>query len=327
MNKLIIILALIVCSFSVNAQQDAEYSMYFFNGLYINPAYTGSKENAHLSGLYRHQWEGIKGAPRSATVAFHSPLKKNQYALGARFNYDRLGTTQYTALTGSFAYRIKTNGKTKISLGVDLGVNSYNFLLATNQTNQGSDPTLAQNISTILPNFGLGVYVYQKKFYVGLSAPHLLNDILKDTFALTNGNTVARQYNHYFGTAGYVFGKESANVKFLPSMLAKWTPGTSFEMDFTANFLIHEFLMLGASWRSTGDDGNFRGESIIGIIKVAAWKTLEIGYAYDHTLSTLGSTKVGTFNTGTHELFLGYTFGDAGKANRRFVTPRFVTYF
>jgi len=41
-------LLLLAFSFSlftfVTAQQDAEYSMYRFNGLYLNPAYSGSHE-------------------------------------------------------------------------------------------------------------------------------------------------------------------------------------------------------------------------------------------------------------------------------------------
>jgi hypothetical protein len=46
---------------------------------------------------------------------------------------------------------------------------------------------------------------------------------------------------------------------------------------------------------------------------------LQIGYAYDAEISDLRK-----FNTGTHEIMLGYDFWYNKK---RFVTPRFVKYF
>ena len=42
----------------LRAQQDAEYSMYMFNGLYLNPAYAGAKEAPTIMAIYRHQWSG-----------------------------------------------------------------------------------------------------------------------------------------------------------------------------------------------------------------------------------------------------------------------------
>jgi len=77
MKKLLILSLIISAGFlKLSAQQDAEYSMYMFNGMYINPAYTGSQECVSMTALYRHQWVGIEGAPRSGTFAIHSPLKK-----------------------------------------------------------------------------------------------------------------------------------------------------------------------------------------------------------------------------------------------------------
>ncbi|KLT63583.1 type IX secretion system membrane protein PorP/SprF, partial [Pedobacter sp. BMA] len=46
-----------------SAQQDAQYSQYMFNGIYINPAYAGYKEVLNVHSFYRSQWTGITGAP------------------------------------------------------------------------------------------------------------------------------------------------------------------------------------------------------------------------------------------------------------------------
>ena len=75
------------------SQQDAQYSMYRFNGLYLNPAYAGSHDVINVMAIYRHQWVKVPGLPQSASVAIHSPLKNERVALGLIYNFDT--TVQY----------------------------------------------------------------------------------------------------------------------------------------------------------------------------------------------------------------------------------------
>ncbi len=69
MKKVFLFFALIVFVQAAKAQQDAQYSQYMFNGIYINPAYAGYKEELNLHSFYRNQWTGIKGSPKSMSVA------------------------------------------------------------------------------------------------------------------------------------------------------------------------------------------------------------------------------------------------------------------
>ncbi|RZK51316.1 MAG: type IX secretion system membrane protein PorP/SprF, partial [Pedobacter sp.] len=71
MKKLLlsITIALLLFGVPAMAQQDAQYSQYIFNGIYINPAYAGYKENLNLHMFYRNQWTGIDGAPKSMSLA------------------------------------------------------------------------------------------------------------------------------------------------------------------------------------------------------------------------------------------------------------------
>ena len=326
MKKIFNTLILSLIGLSLFAQQDAEYSMYFFNGMYLNPAYSGSKEVLNLSALYRQQWVKIDGAPMSASMAVNSPLKKDQYALGLLYSYDQLGLTKSHNVYGSFAYRIKTKGATKISLGLQAGFLNYTLNAndaVTPDGNAGGDVAFSENINLFVPNFGAGVYVYSPKYYVGVSVPHILANSLSDKLELRTGQNdkESKQYMHYLATAGYVVGKENSKVKFLPSVLIKYLPNAPFDADFTANFVFVDRFMLGASYRLGGNrtEKVGKGESIIGIAKFAATKQFEIGYSYDYTLSSLNN-----FNRGTHELFLGYSFSSD---KSRFVTPRFVSYF
>lgn len=303
--------------------------MYMFNGLYTNPAYAGSKGGPYVSGIYRHQWVGIPGAPRSTSIGFHTPFKKDQNAMGVLLRQDKLGLTDIYGADISYAYRIKIKNDLRLALGLQAGVNYYNNRLGdASLTDVNVDEVFSVSKRLTLPNFGAGLYLSNSRFYVGASAPHLLNLSLTKKFwnAAGKDNLVAKQYNHYFATAGVVIGKGD-KVKFKPSVLMKFSQNAPIDFDINASVLLVERVWLGASYRIGGDLYNTtgkrvvaRGESIIGIAKFLATKRLEIGYAYDFTLSNLQG-----YNTGTHEVMLGYDFGK--KNTQRFVTPRYVNYF
>lgn len=98
---------------SVFAQQDAEYSMYRFNGLYLNPAYSGSHDVITATAIYRNQWMKMRGAPQSASVAIHSPLKNERVGLGLIYSYDQIGVSKTNSVNASFAYRIPVGKRRK----------------------------------------------------------------------------------------------------------------------------------------------------------------------------------------------------------------------
>ncbi|MGB5782363.1 MAG: type IX secretion system membrane protein PorP/SprF, partial [Eudoraea sp.] len=58
----------------LNAQQDAQYTQYMYNTVSVNPAYAGSRGHMSIAGLYRSQWVGLDGAPKTQTFNMHTPL-------------------------------------------------------------------------------------------------------------------------------------------------------------------------------------------------------------------------------------------------------------
>lgn len=175
MKKVLTLIVAFSLSFTyLSAQQDAEYSMYMFNGLYLNPAYAGSQDVISATALYRHQWVGIEGAPRSGSIAIHSPFKRDQYALGGVFSFDRLGKDQTYSFYLDYAYKLRFKKGLKLSFGIQAGGQYYKNNLTESVINT-TDLAFANNRSLFLPNVGFGVYLYNKKFYVGASVPHILN--------------------------------------------------------------------------------------------------------------------------------------------------------
>jgi hypothetical protein len=72
-----VLIGIFLVSTLVKAQQDPQYTQYMYNMNVINPAYaTDNSGVINLGGLYRTQWVGAVGAPKTATLFAHSPIAK-----------------------------------------------------------------------------------------------------------------------------------------------------------------------------------------------------------------------------------------------------------
>ena len=139
------------------AQQDPMYSQYMFNTLAFNPAYAGSADVFTIMALSRHQWVGFEGAPATQTFALHTPLKSKKIALGFSAINDKIGPTKQTGAYLDLAYRIRTGEKTQLAFGLKGGVNLYKADLSS-LSSVDPDPASVNISSTILPNFGFGLF-------------------------------------------------------------------------------------------------------------------------------------------------------------------------
>jgi type IX secretion system PorP/SprF family membrane protein len=329
MKKGLLLLVLVVLGMSLDAQQDMTFSMYNYNPLFTNPATAGYQDKQWLSAMGRYQWVGIEGAPKSAVISYQSPLKNENIALGALVKYDALGLMRNIGIDVSFAYRIKVSDETRLSLGLVGSIFHYNDVRRDAVTGV-PDPTAITNITAWIPNFGGGAYLYNQRYFIGASVPHLLNLKISDPAAAATGATLSRIYNHYFASAGYVFGRDGG-VKFKPTAFFKLAENSSANIDINANILLQERFWVGLGWRTGGDVinekgvfqslGSFRGESVVATFKMMATNFMEVGYSYDYPVQNLGRV-----NSGSHEIYVGMEVGKRTGA-LRYVSPRYVNYF
>ncbi|MDY7395985.1 type IX secretion system membrane protein PorP/SprF [Aureibaculum sp. 2210JD6-5] len=289
-----------------HAQQDPQYTQYMYNMNIVNPAYAGSRGTLSIGVLGRLQWVGIEGAPKTATMAIHAPLGKN---LGGGFSaiLDRHGPVKETNVYADVSYTISTSEEGRLAFGLKGGVTFFDvglLSLILPQTAPGVDPLFDDNVNETLPNFGAGVYYYTDKFYIGLSAPNLLETkhLEKDNGTISK----ASEKMHYFGTLGYVFDL-SETLKMKPSVMAKVVSGSPLSLDGNLNFLFNDRLELGVGYRF--------GDAVTGLVNFGVTRDLRIGYAYDYT-----TTNLGNYNSGTHEVFLQWDI-DFSKKNLK--SPRF----
>ena len=290
------------------SQQQAMFTQYMFNGLAINPAYAGSHQTLEFTALAREQWTGLEGAPSTQTFTAHSPLNNRSIGLGLSVIHDRIGITSQFGAYGAYSYRIQFHNKGVLSMGLQAGFTQYQEDLTQLQGSirNPNDPNFSQDeVSKFMPNFGAGLYYYTKRYYLGLSSPHLIQNKLDDIESAADSE--AKQKRHYFFTTGYVFDL-SRSVKFKPNLLLKVVEGAPMEADINMNFLFQELLWVGVSYRSF--------DSFDAIIQLNVTEQFSVGYAYDFATTT----DLKRLHTGSHELMLNYRLKPP---RRRMLTPRY----
>lgn len=306
--KKIILLINFLFYLSVSAQQDPEYTHYMYNMSVVNPAYaTGVPAMMNFGGLYRTQWVGAYGAPKTFTFFGHMAIN-DKIEAGISFISDDIGdgAKKENNVYADFAYVLKLSGKNKLSLGLKAGFSSMqtNFN-GFRFTDPQTDLAFAENINATKPSIGVGAYYFRDNLYVGLSVPNLLKS--KYIEEKSGMNAFGSEEIHTFLTAGYVF-QVNDKLKLKPAFMSKFVKGAPITLDVTANVLYNEKFEFGAAYRI--DD------SVSALFNINVTPTLRVGYAYDYTL-----TNFGQFNSGTHEIMLLFDLDLLGKGFDK--SPRF----
>lgn len=296
MKRILALVFFLSCLIEGSAQQEMLQSQYMFNGLFINPAYAGSHSFAEATALYRAQWTGFEGAPRTQTFGIEGPISNELMGLGLTFINDNIGDTRQTEVFANWSYHLllDAEGKTKMSFGIRAGFADYTASLTDTKVFEDGDPVFSQDqTNEFVPKFGAGVYFYSKLWYAGLSVPTIFAG---DNNVRFNINDAGDRYfePHTYLTAGYVF-KLSPNLKLKPSFLMRYLNNAPLQADLNCNLLIKNTFWIGASYRT--------GDAIVGLFELNLGTDFRLGYAYDFTTSNLNN-----YNNGSHEVMLSYKF-------------------
>lgn len=293
-------------SVSAFGQQYPIYTQYMFNGLALNPAYSGTQGTLVMTASTRKQWTGIKGAPQTHVFSAHSPIKFSRSSAGMILTLDKVGVTKQTMAYATYAYHIPVSENGKVSVGAQVGATYYQSKFNDlNIVTQGNvqDAAFAGSDSRMLPNLGIGAFYYTRKTYIGISLPTLINN------KWNNRNDLVRstQERHYFATAGHVIDI-NPDLKLKPNILLRWVEGGPFQYDLNANCLIKDVVWAGISYRMQ--------DSIDALFEWYVNDQLSIGYSYGYPTS-----KIASIQSGTHEVIINFRV-DRGK--HTFKSPRYL---
>ncbi len=269
-------------SVNMYAQQIPNYTQYLYNMQILNPAYVGTRAELSMSLLSRQQWVGVPGAPVTRTFSINGRTQQG-IGIGATVVNDKIGLSESTNVNVDASYTIVTSQYSRLSFGLKGGVTSYsnNFANAITQDND-IYPSTAGNF----PNVGFGAFFYNRKFYVGLSIPYLLET---PQFYIEENYKQTRLADHtnYFLTTGAIF-KLTEDILFKPSTMVRYTSNLPVSVDLNTNFLYRDIIEIGVSYRHQS--------SISALFALIVNQKFRIGYAYDYKLQTLGN------NLSSHEI-------------------------
>jgi len=322
--KLYILTAgLVLLTVKLQAQQSIQFSQYMFNGLAVNPAYAGYKQDWTLNLSSRIQWVGINDAPKTGTVSVDGLTNSTSQnmGLGLIATFDKLGPESTSSVYVNYAYRLRVDedDTKRLSFGLGFGAIQYRLDGTKFNATDGLDANIpAGTQSNVTPDFRFGVYYYSPTVYVGASVFNLLSGL---------GNTFNHLQQYKQARTVYLIGgamvplNEGMDIK--PSLLIKEDFKGPTNLDVSNYIVFNKTIWIGASYRtgvnlwkkSNLQSGLDKTDAVAAMVQFYVSENLRIGYSYDFTTSKLASSQ-----SGSHELSLSISF--PGKSPR-VVSPRY----
>lgn len=295
--------------FSLYGQQNTQYGQYIFNGLYINPAYAGYKDEIYLQAFYRAQWTGIKGGPQSFSISLDAPVHKGKVGLGAIVTKDKIGAQSSLNAVGNLSYMIKLDEEANRTLAFGLGLGVIQMGLngdMLNPTDVGDLRIPVGYEKRTAPDVRVGVQYSSNRFFIGFSANNLVSKYLSSIKDLNILNMKVEP--HFYLTSSTIF-KLNQDLIFKPSFLIKDDLRGPTSLDLNAFLLFKEKIWLGALYRTSVKlypksnlQNNLSSHSAVGFItEFFVKRNFRIGYGYDYSLN-----KLANYDNGSHEISIGY---------------------
>jgi type IX secretion system PorP/SprF family membrane protein len=272
----------VLAALSCIAQQDAQFTQYMYNNLYISPAVAGITGQPEVGLIARSQWLNYQstgsnssnpvsgGQPNSQLLSASMPVRKLHGGVGLVLVNDKVGPTKNTQIGITYSYHLSI-GAGKLGIGLKMGLANASVNGSEYKAQNPNDINIPDgNVSQSKSNFDLGLWYHHEKYYLGGSLTHINSpDFNSVGYSLTP---------HFYLTGGYHF-EVGRNVKFTPTLLLK-SPlnqkGTT--LDLNGIFTLHEKYWIGALYRYGDAVGLLAG------INLLKDNSLKVGYALDFTV-------------------------------------------
>jgi len=303
--RLIIVLSLLG-SKQACAQQEPQTNLYLFNTLYVNPGYTGYKEDAYLHAFYRTQWTGLRGAPQNVSISADKAFGDNKnVGMGISMNQYSLGAQSNLSARFNYAYRLRINDdkNARLAFGISAGIRQIGLDGTKSDPIVPLDPLIPYTkVTKISPDVNFGVYFSNEDFFAGVSAMNLLTNLSRDETIPVPTPAV-----HFFVIGGFL--KELDNGLLLkPSFQFKDDRTGPSSLDISTSVMFGERLWLGGFYRTAVLNAlkknlpdNLQKQSALGLtMEVFVGQKLRIGYSFDYSLN-----KLQQYSLGSHEISLG----------------------
>ena len=290
--------------------QDPEFTQFYANPLYLNPAFAGTAHCPRVSLNYRDHGPGISGSFIISSVSYDQHVDALSGGIGLLVWNDRAGegTLNTTNVSGIYSYQIPVTRRFSIKAGiqgtwaqksVDWDKLTFGdqidprrgFIYYTQETQRDKPANYA--------DFSAGILGFSEKYFVGFAVNHLTQP---DESVIEGTSKLPRKYTFH---AGAVIPVESKGD------LASLSPNVLVQLQ--DKFLQINFGMYFSKGPIIGGLWYRNSDSFIALLGFQAG-ILKFGYSYDITVSKLTNQ-----TAGSHEFSAGLQF-DCKPRKRRFRT-------
>ncbi len=302
--------------------QDIQYSQFYANPFYLNPAMAGSTELTRVGINFRNQWPALdQSFIAYSAYADHFSKKYNSgfgvIISGARESFSQSSTDEIGLV---YSYRLRLGDKRFLHAGAQGSFLSRDVLF--DQVILGTQLDIDRGVIVGEPGEGFsgdsrfraadlnaGLLYYEEKFWLGVSAFHLLKPQI--SYLEINSNRLPIKYSLHGGVR-FNLGPGNINDYFnntdqersVAVAFNYKSQGAFDQLDIGAEFYF-EPLVLGFWYRGLPSKYNLpNNESLIGLIGIEFESGLDFGYSYDYSISKLGQRVSG----GAHEVSVRYVF-------------------
>ncbi|MBP6312981.1 MAG: type IX secretion system membrane protein PorP/SprF [Flavobacteriales bacterium] len=300
----------VFASFTAIAQ-DPQFTQFYANPLYLNPAFAGTARCPRVTMNYRNQWPALTGTFVTTSASYDQHVDGLMGGLGFLVTNDQAGkgTLNTTTVSGIYSYQQAISRKFSLKVGfqatyfqksLDWSKLTFGdqidprrgFIYNTNDVPRGGTVGNA--------DFSAGVLGYTDIFFVGVAVNHLTEpneSLIVGTSKLPMKITGHAGAAIPLGTRGK-YG--DARTKISPNVL--FQQQAAFRQLNIGLYVDHGPITAGV-WYRTRD-------SFIALVGFHTEK-FKFGYSYDVTTS-----KLTTATAGSHEISLQLQFNCKRKQRR-----------
>jgi len=313
--------------------QDIQYSQYYANPIYLNPALVGSTGMTRMGVNFRNQWPALDQTflAYTAYLDHYEERYNSGFAVILQGANESFTQTNWNELGLAYSYRIQLSESSFVQAGMQGSFitrdASFGGVVFASQLDldrgivdlSGVVIEGESQVRTVDAHAGL-VY-YGKKVWLGTSVAHLLQPEL--SYLIDGSSRLPRRIGVHGGyrfnlAPGYIndyFNNRDQERSFSVGFNYK-QQGQFSQLDLGTEFFFDP-LALGLWYRGLPTKyGLPNHESLVAMLGVSLDSGIDVGYSFDFPLSSLNLGRSG----GAHEVSIKFVFS-SNKPGRRQYAP------
>jgi type IX secretion system PorP/SprF family membrane protein len=334
-----VIFLLFLLPFGISAQ-DIQYSQYYANPIFLNPAFTGSTGFTRVGVNFRNQWPALDASFVAYTAYFdyYEERINSGFGLIVQGAQESSTQTRLNEIGFTYSYRLKLNEGSYIQAGVQGSFVARDAIFDRVILGTQLDIDSGQIIGEPGGQFDgdsqiksadahAGLLYYGKKTWFGVSVAHLLEPEM--SYLVDNSNHLPMRYAVHGGyrldlAAGDIndYFNNTDQERTLTVGFNYKRQGEFSQLDLGTEFFF-EPLVLGIWYRGLPMKYSLpNSESLVFLVGIEFLSGLDLGYSFDFPISKLGLGSTG----GAHELSVRYVFMSKHVKRRYYSNPAFFKY-